>query len=63
MVFSVAALAWTEKEGGLKRGLGRLDEVCRENETFWKKGELEEAKEDLMKGKEGCEEGVDVVEA
>lgn len=32
--------------------LGKVDKVCRER-VGWKKVELEEAREDLMKGKEG----------
>lgn len=50
MVFSVAALAWTEKDRGLTKILGKLDETCWES-PFWKKGDLEEAKEDLMGGR------------
>jgi len=52
MVFSVAALALTEKDLGFMKSLGKVDEVCREK-AGWKKVELEEAREDLMKGEEG----------
>lgn len=51
MVLSLIALALTEKERVLEGTMGKLEEGCWENPS-WKNGELEEASENLVKGKE-----------
>lgn len=58
MVLSLIALALTEKDLVFDGTIGKLEEACWENPS-WKNGDLEEAIEDLVKGKEV--EGVELV--